>query len=68
MIADLDKLPVMFQLLLQRLDLLGEVVCVDFVLLLCFQAPGLLLVQLPLQGPEAHGQRAAVLLRPPLQV
>lgn len=64
----LYKLPVMFQLFLECLDVLVEVFGGVLVVLLCLQALYFLFVQLSLQGPKAQGQRTSVLLCLPLQV
>ncbi len=64
----LNKLPVVFQLFLEGLDLLVEVFGVGLVVLLRLQALCFLLIQLSFQGSEAPGQGAVVLLRLPLQV
>ena len=64
----LYKLTVMFQLLLQCLDMLVEVFSVGLVVQLRLQALGFLLFQISLQGPEALRQRPVVPLRLPLQV
>lgn len=64
----LDELPVVLQLLLERLHLLAEVFGVALMALLRLQALRLLLLQLPLQGLESLRQYAGVPLRLPLQV
>ena len=65
---NLNKLPVVFQLFLQSLDALVEVLGVGLVVLLCLQVLRFLLLQIPLQGPEAQRQRFVVFLGLPLQV
>lgn len=66
--AHLYKLPIVFQLFLERLDTLTKVFRVILVLQLFLQEFSLLIFELSLQVPEAQRERLLVLLRLPLQV